>query len=99
MNGPDLSTTYLGFNLANPLVGPASPLGRNLDNLKQMEEEGAAAIVLPSLFEEQIVHESHELDYFLAHGTYSYAEALTHFPEPHRIELTPRQYLDHLTQA
>ncbi|HEY1296968.1 MAG TPA: dihydroorotate dehydrogenase-like protein [Chloroflexota bacterium] len=99
MNGPDLSTTYLGFKLANPLVVSASPLGRNLENLKQMEEAGAAAIVLPSLFEEQIVHESHELDYFLAHGTYSYAEALTHFPEPHKIELTPRQYLDHLTRA
>jgi dihydroorotate dehydrogenase (fumarate) len=99
MTSPDLSTTYLGFKLANPLVVSASPLGRNLDNLKQMQEAGAAAVVLPSLFEEQIVHESHELDYFLSHGTYSYAEALTHFPEPHRIELTPRQYLDHLERA
>jgi dihydroorotate dehydrogenase (fumarate) len=99
MNCPDVSTTYLGFKLANPLVVSASPLGRNLDNLKQMEEAGAAAVVLPSLFEEQIVHESHELDYFLSHGTYSYAEALTHFPELHTIELTPRQYLDHLRQA
>jgi dihydroorotate dehydrogenase (fumarate) len=64
-----------------------------------MEEAGAAAIVLPSLFEEQIVRESHELDFFLAHGTYSYAEALTHFPEPHHLELTPQQYLAHLERA
>jgi dihydroorotate dehydrogenase (fumarate) len=99
MNYPDLSTTYLGFTLANPLVVSASPLGQNLDNLKLMEDVGAAAVVLPSLFEEQIVHESYELDYFLAHGTYSYAEALTHFAEPHQNGLTPHQYLNHLDQA
>jgi dihydroorotate dehydrogenase (fumarate) len=64
-----------------------------------MEDAGAAAVVLPSLFEEQIVHESHELDFFLSHGTYSYAEALTYFPEPHHFELTPAQYLDHLERA
>src|SRR6266571_2308584 len=96
---PDLSTTYLGFQLINPLVVSANPLGRSLDNLKRMEDAGAAAVVLPSLFEEQIVHESHELDYFLTHGTYSYAEALTYFPEPHRFELTPAQYLDHVRRA
>jgi len=99
MSAPDLSTTYLGFRLANPLVVSANPLGRNLDNLKRMAAAGAAAVVLPSLFEEQIEHESQELDYFLAHGTYSYAEALTYFPEPHRFELTPTQYLDHLQRA
>jgi len=96
---PDLSTTYLGFQLSNPLVVSANPLGRSLDNLKRMEDAGAAAVVLPSLFEEQIAHESHELDFFLSHGTYSYAEALTYFPEPHRFELTPDQYLDHLRRA
>ncbi len=99
MTCPDLSTTYLGFRLANPLVVSASPLGHNLDNLKQMEEAGAAAVVLPSLFEEQIVRESHELDYFLAHGTYNYAEALTHFREPRQADLTPHQYLNHLDSA
>ena len=97
MATPDLSTTYLGLKLSNPLVVAANPLGRSLDNLKRMEDAGAAAVVLPSLFEEQIVHESHELDHFLTHGTYSYAEALTYFPEPHRFELTPDQYLDHLS--
>ena len=96
---PDLSTTYLGFHLSNPLVVSANPLGRDLDNLKRMEDAGAAAVVLPSLFEEQIIHESQELDFFLTHGTYSYAEALTYFPEPRRFELTPGQYLDHLRHA
>ena len=99
MDMPDLSTSYLGFRLSNPLVVSASPLGRSLDNLKRMEDSGAGAVVLPSLFEEQIVHESHELDYFLSHGTYSYSEALTYFPEPHQFELTPSQYLDHLRTA
>jgi dihydroorotate dehydrogenase (fumarate) len=99
MEAPDLSTTYLGFKLTNPLVPSASPLGRSLDNLKRMEDAGAAAVVLPSLFEEQIVHESHELDFFLTHGTYSFAEALTYFPEPDRFELTPDQYLDHIHRA
>jgi dihydroorotate dehydrogenase (fumarate) len=99
MNHPDLSTTYLGFTLDNPLVVSASPLGHDLDTLKRMEDAGAAAIVLPSLFEEQIVHESYELDYFLAHGTYSYAEAVTHFPEPQPKGHTPHQYLNHLDRA
>jgi dihydroorotate dehydrogenase (fumarate) len=99
VTAPDLSTTYLGLTLSNPLVVSANPLGRRLDNLKEMEDAGAAAVVLPSLFEEQIVRESHELDFFLTHGTYSYAEALTYFPEPHRFELTPDQYLDHLQRA
>src|SRR6185503_11959682 len=62
MTTPDLSTTYLGLHLRNPLVPSASPLGRSLDNLRRMEDAGAGAVVLPSLFEEQIDHESHELD-------------------------------------
>lgn len=99
MDTPDLSTTYMGLRLSNPLVPSATPLGHNLDNLRRMEEAGAAAVVLPSLFEEQIVHESHELDYFLTHGTYSYSEALTYFPEPHRFELTPERYLEHVRRA
>jgi len=99
MTIPDLSTTYLGFRLSNPLVPSASPLSRSLDNLRWMEDAGAAAVVLPSLFEEQIVHESHELDFFLSHGTYSYAEALTFFPEPESFTLAPEQYLEHVRRA
>jgi len=99
MDTPDLSTTYLGMQLSNPLVVSANPLGRDVESLMQMQAAGAAAVVLPSLFEEQISQESHELDFFLSHGTYSYAEALTYFPEPHRFELTPMQYLLHLQRA
>jgi dihydroorotate dehydrogenase (fumarate) len=99
MNTPDLSTTYLNLRLSNPLVPSASPLGRSLDNLRQMEDAGAAAVVLPSLFEEQIVHESQELDFFLNHGTYSYPEALTFFPEPKGFTLTPDTYLALVRQA
>jgi dihydroorotate dehydrogenase (fumarate) len=95
MDTPDLSTTYLGLRLSNPLVPSASPLGRSLDTLRCMEDVGASAVVLPSLFEEDIVHDSHELDYFLSHGMYSYAEALTFFPEPNQLT-TPEQYLEHL---
>jgi dihydroorotate dehydrogenase (fumarate) len=99
MTTPDLSTIYLGIRLKTPLVPSASPLSRDLDTLRRMEDAGASAVVLPSLFEEQIVHESHELDFFLAHGTYSYSEALTYFPEPYQFQLTPEQYLEQLRSA
>ena len=99
MSIPDASVMYMGLRLSSPIVVSANPLGRSLDNLKRMEDAGAAAIVLPSLFEEQIEHESHELDYFLAHGTYSYAEALTYFPEPSQFALAPDQYLEHVRRA
>jgi dihydroorotate dehydrogenase (fumarate) len=93
MSTPDLSTTYLGMRLSNPLVPSASPLGSDLENLKRMEDAGAGAVVLPSLFEEQIVQESHELDYLLSHGTYSYAEALTVFGETDGPAFAPERYL------
>ena len=99
MDTPDLSTTYLGLQLRSPLVPSATPLGRTLDNLRQMEDAGASAIVLPSLFEEQIVGESHELDSFLTHGTYSYADALTYLPKPSSFALTPERYLEHVRRA
>ncbi len=95
----DLSTTYLGLHLDNPLVPSASPLGRSLDTLRCMEDAGAAAVVLPSLFEEQINHETRELDYFLTHGTYSYSEALTFFPDPQLFRLAPHEYLEHVRRA
>lgn len=96
---PDLSTTYLGLQLNNPIVPSASPLSKNLDNIKRMEDAGAAAVVLYSLFEEQINHESGELDHFLAHGTESHAEALSYLPEPESFHLTPEKYLDHIRRA
>ena len=72
---PDLSTTYLGLRLANPLVPSASPLSRSIDNIRRMEDAGAAAIVLHSLFEEQITFESKVLDRYLNVGAESFWEA------------------------
>ncbi len=95
----DLSTTYLGLHLSTPLVPSASPLTASLDTLRQMEDAGAAAVVLPSLFEEQIDHQSPELDFFLTHGTYSHAEAMTYFGAPQQFRLTPEAYLEHVRRA
>lgn len=92
----DLSTTYMGLKLKNPIVPSASPLSQNADTVKKMEDAGASAIVVYSLFEEQITHESGELDHYLSYGTESYAEALSYFPEPQQFHLTPYQYLDHI---
>ncbi len=78
----DLKTKYLGLELKNPIVPSASPLAANADTVKKMEDNGAAAVVMYSLFEEQIVHEQKELDAFLAQGTETFAEALSYFPEP-----------------
>jgi dihydroorotate dehydrogenase (fumarate) len=96
---PDLSTTYLGLKLSNPLVPSASPLSKNLDNFKRMEDAGAGAIVMYSLFEEQINAESHALDHYLTQHAESYAEALSYFPEPSEYRLSPDQYLEHLRKA
>ncbi len=85
----DLSVKYLGLNLKNPIVPAASPLTTKPDAVKKLEDNGAAAVVMYSLFEEQIRHEARELDEFLTQGTESFAEALSYFPEPdtfHNIE-------------
>ncbi len=95
----DLSTTYLGTRLKNPIVPSASPLSRNLDSMKRMEDAGAAAVVMYSLFEEQIEHESFEIDHYLSYGTQSFAEALTYFPESTEYNLEPDQYLELLRKA
>lgn len=90
----DLSTTYLGLSLKNPLVASASPLSEKVETARQLEESGIAAIVMYSLFEEQIIHESLELDYYLDRGTYAFAEAMTYFPEVGHYKLAPEKYLD-----
>ncbi len=76
----DLTTSYMGIRLKNPLVPSASPLSQKLDSIKEMEKAGAAAVVMFSLFEEQIAWESQALDYFLNYGSEHYAEALSHAP-------------------
>ncbi|MCB8944426.1 MAG: dihydroorotate dehydrogenase-like protein [Ardenticatenaceae bacterium] len=95
----NLSTTYLGLNLKNPLVPSSSPLTRDLSKLKQMEDAGAAAIVLYSLFEEQVNWESHTLDHYLTQGVESFAEALTYFPEAMEYQSGPTEYLEHIRRA
>lgn len=95
---PDLTTTYLGLNLKNPLVASASPLSKKVDTVKRAEDAGISAVVMYSLFEEQIVHESKALDYFLSRGTDSFAEALTYFPELDHYNLGPEEYLNHIAQ-
>lgn len=95
----DLSTTYLGLKLRTPLVPAASPLTEELDTIRQMEDAGASAIVLHSLFAEQLRQDSLELVHHLEHGAESFAEALTYFPEPEEFCLGPEEYLKHIGKA
>jgi dihydroorotate dehydrogenase (fumarate) len=95
----DLSTTYLGLKLQNPLVPSASPLSKSLDTLKRLEDHGAAAVVMYSLFEEQILNESNELDFFLNRGAESYAEAVTYYPDLGHYNVGPEGYLEQVRQA
>src|SRR5260370_40453686 len=92
----DLTTTYIGLQLKNPLVASATPLSKKMDTVRRIEDAGAAALVMYSLFEEQITHESHELDHYLERGTHSFAESLSYFPDLNYYNLGPEPYLEHL---
>ncbi len=95
----DLTTSYLGLTLRSPLVPSASPLSEEIDNSRRMEDAGAAAVVLYSLFEEQLLLDRFELHHHLTEGTESFAEALTYFPEPPEFHLGPEEYLNHIRKA
>jgi dihydroorotate dehydrogenase (fumarate) len=95
----DLATRYLGLDLVSPLVMSASPLSENLDNLRHAEDAGVGAVVLHSLFEEQMQVESHDLDHHLSRDTHSFAEALTYFPDVAAYNLGPDAYLEHVRKA
>jgi dihydroorotate dehydrogenase (fumarate) len=95
----DLTTTYLGMKLRTPLVPSASPLSEEIDNIKRMEDAGASAVVLSSLFEEQLLLDRYELHHHLTHGTESFAEALTYIPEPDDIRLGAEDYLERIRKA
>lgn len=95
----DLSTTYLGLTLKNPLVHSASPLSESLDHLRRLEDAGTSAVVMYSLFEEQITQESHQLDHYLSYGTESYAESLSYFPEMETYKVGPQEYLERIAEA
>lgn len=93
----DLSTTYLGLPLKNPIVASASPLSKDLERARKFEEAGVSAIVMYSLFEEQIIHESLELDHYLTRGTDSFSEAMSYLPDAGTYSLTPDKYLNQVT--
>jgi len=95
----DLTTTYLGLKLKNPLVASPSPLSEKVENIKRLEEAGISAVVMYSLFEEQITHESLELDYFLNQGTETFAESLTYFPDIGKYTLAPDKYVERLEKT
>jgi dihydroorotate dehydrogenase (fumarate) len=95
----DLTTTYLGLKLRTPLVPSASPLSEEIDSIRRLEDAGASAIVLYSLFEEQLSRERLELHHHLTQGSESYAEAVTYFPEPSEFKLGPEEYLEHIRKA
>jgi dihydroorotate dehydrogenase (fumarate) len=92
----DLTTNFMGLELKNPLVPSSSPLSKKIDSVKMLEDAGASAIVVYSLFEEQITHEAGELDHYLTYGTESFAEALTYFPAKNDYFLGPEEYLEHI---
>ncbi len=96
---PDLTTPYLGLTLRTPLVVSSCPLCESVDNIRRMEEAGAGAVVLHSLFEEQINIESELLDRYLSHGADCYAEALSYFPDLTTYKLGPEEYLEHIHRA
>jgi dihydroorotate dehydrogenase (fumarate) len=89
----DLSTNYLGLRLKHPVMPSASPLSQTLDSIRRLEDAGAAAIVMYSLFEEEIEGESHILDHYLNFGTDSTAEALSYFPDLQRYNVGPDAYI------
>lgn len=95
----NLKTKYLGLDLKNPLVASSSALSKKLVNIKKMEGAGIACVVLFSLFEEEIQHESLALDYFLSRGTESFAEALSYFPDFDHYNIGPEDYLKLISKA
>ncbi|MGN6552431.1 MAG: dihydroorotate dehydrogenase-like protein [Verrucomicrobiota bacterium] len=95
----DLNSYYLGLKLRTPLIVSASPLSEDIDNIKRMQDAGAAAVVLYSLFEEQLRADNREIQHSLEQGTFSSPEALTYFPEPEQLHVGPHEYLEHISRA
>ena len=95
----DLTTSYLGMTLKNPIVHSASPLSASLDNIRRLEDAGAAAVVMYSLFEEQVTLESRQLDHYLGYFTESFAEALSWYPEQADYHVGPDDYLEEIRKA
>ena len=95
----DLSTEYMGLALKSPLIASASPLNSDIGNLKRLEDAGAGAVVLPSLFEEQLEAEAARHDQLTSTVAESFPEALSYFPETAEFRVGPEQYLDLVQRA
>jgi dihydroorotate dehydrogenase (fumarate) len=95
----DLTTTYMDFDLKNPIVPSSSPLSEDVDKIRRLEDAGAAAVVMYSLFEEQITLESNQLDHYLNFNTELFPEALTYFPEMETYHIGPDGYLNLIRKA
>ena len=95
----DLTTSYLGLTLKNPVVASASPISKKLEGIQRLEEAGASAVVMYSLFEEQITQESLALDHYLNRGTETFAESLTYFPDLQSYNIGPDDYLELIRKA
>jgi dihydroorotate dehydrogenase (fumarate) len=95
----DLTSHYMGLSLTNPFVASASPLSESLDTIRRLEDHGAAAVVLFSLFEEQIRHDTNAVEHFMELGTESHGEALSYFPDLGDYDVGPQQYLELIRKA
>ena len=95
----DLSTNYLGLSLRSPIVASSSPLCRSVDNISKLEQAGAGAVVLHSLFEEQIIMDSFWFDSFLIQGSDSFPEAMGYFPDQQSYQVDPKGYLKHIEDS
>ncbi len=95
----NLSREYLGLKLKNPIVASSSPLSSSLDGMCRLAEAGASAIVLTSLFEEQIAQESRSFDHFMSYGTDSFSEALSYFPQVDNFHIGPEKYLELISKG
>lgn len=95
----DISTKYMGIPIASPLVASSAPLWSNLDNVKKLEDAGGAAVVLSSLFEEQVIFEQRHLEANLQKGTEQFAESLTYLPDMGTYTFKTTQYLEHIRRC
>lgn len=95
----NLTTNYLGMVLKNPIVASSSPLSHTVDSIRRLEDAGAAAVVMYSLFEEQIGFDSYYIDHHLTQGVDSFAESISYFPDMHSYNVGPDEYLNLIRRA
>jgi dihydroorotate dehydrogenase (fumarate) len=95
----NLTTNYLGMVLKNPIVASSSPLSHTVDSIRRLEDAGVAAVVMYSLFEEQIGFDSYYIDYHLTQGIDSYAESISYFPDMQSYNVGPDEYMNLIRRA